>query len=449
MKTSTKRTKPFATKQSTITSRSFLKNSLSLEYLRTEKRKARESTSNDDNNKRIRSESVEPPPQPLIASDHPVPPPNPATSPLTNTNDQPSSNPPPPKPPLRFHRMPAETPNAVRLAEGVIQMTNGQQYTAPPPHGFPIPQCIESPLRNTTDHNRAVWAAQEGPKGWVRVYRAKYEPNARGIVSKLKFVISRLVEAPNVIISPPTAREELEERLPAPWHFLISSISAESLTRLTAQGVWSTPTISFFVFDYSMPLPRYIMTLQNFTVSDDPEGNKFVARVVAAKLKSIKEASEFLIKHSAAEDAKTAAETLDTIEVHSLEISLPGGGTDTIWNIYCSPPTSISFFDFLVWTKSARGIQYDTNYHGTGVARMGAAQLFCVGCKSYDHPTGLCPLPRIVGWFGPSAKSTSAEDKTLLQEDERHEKASKGPKSGKPKAGRGAARGGNRGGRRR
>ena len=122
-------------------------------------------------------------------------------------------------------------------------MTNGQQYTAPPPSGFPRPQCLESPLRNTTDHNRAVWAAQTGPKGWVRVYRGKYEANARDTVSKLKFVIARLVDAPALVISPPTAREDLEERLPAPWHFLISSIPEESLKQLTAQGVWSTPKI--------------------------------------------------------------------------------------------------------------------------------------------------------------------------------------------------------------
>ncbi|KAJ6450260.1 hypothetical protein C8R45DRAFT_119930 [Mycena sanguinolenta] len=403
------------------------------------KRKSRHSSSGDDDedpNKRLRSESVEPPPQPLTAVDPPVLPPSP-----------PPAQPPPPKQLPRFRKMPAEATNGVRLAEGVIQMTNGQQYTAPPPSGFPRPQCLESPLRNTTDHNRAVWAAQTGPKGWVRVYRGKYEANARDTVSKLKFVIGRLVDAATLIVSPPTAREELEERLPAPWHFLISSISEESLKQLTTQGVWSTPTITFFVFNYDMPLPRYIMSLQNFTAGDDPEGCKFVARIVTAKLKAIKEATDFLIKHSAAEDAKAAAETLDTIEAHSLEIALPGGATDVIWNIFCSPPTSMSFFKYLEWTNSARSLRYDTDNHGTGIARMGAAQLFCVGCKSYDHPTGLCPLPRIVGWFGPTAKSTSDEDKTLLKADKRHEK--KKPKGGKQGNGRPGNKGGGRMTRRR
>ncbi|KAJ7763571.1 hypothetical protein DFH07DRAFT_734682 [Mycena maculata] len=333
-------------------------------------------------------------------------------------------------------------------------MTNGQQYTAPPPGGFPRPECVESPWRNTTDRNRADWGAQAGPKGWVRVYRAKYTANARDVVSKLLFVIPRLVEAPGVVISPPTSREDLDERLAAPWNFLISSISEEALTRLTDQCTWSTPTISFMVFPFDMPLPRYVMTLQNFSLADDIESNKYIARIIKAKLKSIKEASDFITKHSAADDTKAAENTIESIDVKSLEITITGGQTDLIWNIYCTPPKSLDFFHFLEWCTAARGLVFETDRFGTGVARMGKEQLFCVGCKSYDHPTGLCPLPRIVGWFGPSVQSVSSEDKTLQQADERNER--KAPKSGrgagKSQNGyRGGGKGGNRntrGGRR-
>ncbi|KAJ7756076.1 hypothetical protein DFH07DRAFT_773271 [Mycena maculata] len=344
----------------------------------------------------------------------------------------------------------------MRTTAGIIQMTNGQQYTAPPESGFPHPQCVESPLRNTTDRNRADWGALDGPKGLIRVYRAKYAANARDVVSKLAFAISKLVDAPQVIISPPTAREELEERLAAPWNFLVSSIPADLLKKLTEQGWWSTPTVTFYIFDYDLPLPRYIITLQNLCLpNSDPEACKFVARLVKDKLKSLKAPSEFLVKHLSAADAKAAEDALDTIEAKGLEIALPGDETDLVWNIYFSPPHSIDFFRLLEWSSAARGLTYDTARHGTGVPRVGRDQLFCVGCKGYDHPTGLCPLPRIVGWFGPALQAVSADDKTLTKADERNErssdKKSKGGKGGKgSRAGGGYGnRGGNNNSRRR
>ncbi|KAJ7689377.1 hypothetical protein B0H16DRAFT_1487232 [Mycena metata] len=330
---------------------------------------------------------------------------------------------------------PSDATTGMRTNAGVIQMTNGQQYTAPA-EGFPRPQCVESALRNTTDRNRADWAEVKDPKGFVRVYRAKYSANARDTVSKLTYVIPKLVDTPKVIISPPTAREELNERLPAPWNFLISGINPAALKKLIDQGWWSTPTITFYVFDYNVPLPRYIMTLQNLCTPSDPEACKAVARLVKDKLKSIKEASEFLAKHSAASDAKEAEGALDIIEAKPLEIALPGGETDLLWNIYFTPPKSIDFFRLLEWTTAARDLTYDTALHGTGVPRVGSDQFFCQGCKGYDHPSGLCPLPRITGWFGAPLQSVSADDKTLGKADERNERKDKMSKGGKgPKAG--------------
>ncbi|KAJ7077989.1 hypothetical protein B0H15DRAFT_804968 [Mycena belliarum] len=372
------------------------------------KRKSRNAAQDLDTSKCLRSTSVEPPPHSLASGSNGPAPASPGSEsrpaePVTENTPvaQPHKSLP------NFHknrRMDTEAPAAaVRLSEGVMTMPNGQQYTAPPPGGFPVPQCVESPWRNTSDRNRADWGAEPGPKGWVRVYRAKYNANARETVEKLRFVIPRLVDAPGVIISPPTAREELDERLPPP-------------------GTSRFP---------------YIMTLQNFSCTDDEEANKFVAGTVQAKLKSIKEASEFLAKHSSETDAaaaaKAAADTIDSIHAKSLEIALPGGGKDVVWNIYCLPPPSIDFFNFLEWCSAARGLTYDTARFGTGVPRMARDQLFCVGCKSYDHPMGLCPYPRIVGWFGPSLNSLASDDKTLRAAEEQAEKKNpKGGKGGKP-----------------
>ncbi|KAF8135317.1 hypothetical protein K438DRAFT_1997359 [Mycena galopus ATCC 62051] len=407
---------------------------------RPNKRKSRSSdAATDDSSKRLRSASVEPPPHPIIVSEVPPaadtervePPLDPAHKPIPKS--------------LHFSKTispmgdATQNTNRFQAIQGVTQLTNGQQYTTPPEGGFAIPQMVESPFRNTSDNTRNAWAATEGPKGFLRVYRAKYDPNPRELVQKLNFVIPRLVAAPALRISPPAVHEILSERLAAPWHFLISSIPKESLDTLTGQGVWSTPTVTFLVFPYDMPLPRYIMTLQNFTIFDEDEGLKFIRATILTKLKAIKGATEALAANAPSpEKASAAVDSLDTLEVKSLNIALPGGKSDTVWNIYFTPPPHLPLFNLMDWSTKVRTLTFETDHHGTGVPRQGALQLFCVGCKSYDHPAGLCSLPRTPSWFGDVPKSESADDSTLLKADEKAEKhaGSSGSKKGKTADGR-------------
>lgn len=337
----------------------------------------------------------------------------------------------------------------VKLTDGVITMTNGQQYTAPPPQGFPRPQITESVWRNTSDKNRAQWAAEEGPKGWVRVFRAKYTPDQYETVSKLRHVIPRLVECPSpIIISPPTAKEPLSERLPAPWHFLLANIPQNGLDILVGQGMWSTPDISFFVLPYHPHLPNYICSLENFCYPDSAESNKAIAELVKTKLRSIQAAEDYLVKYSSPPNPEAAKNAINSISVESLEILLSKTQRKMIWNVYCTPPP-MPIQHYLQWCSYIRDISFESLHHGTGVPKV-EDQLLCVGCKSYDHPTGLCPFPRIVGWFGPPAKSASDEDRTIQNFDERLQAHPRRPQNGN--GGRGNRRGGRgnrgRGGRR-
>ncbi|KAJ7722911.1 hypothetical protein B0H14DRAFT_3623551, partial [Mycena olivaceomarginata] len=147
-------------------------------------------------------------------------------------------------------------------------------------------------------------------------------------------------------------------------------------------------------------------------------------------------------------DATTAEACLDTIVVKPLDIALAGGKTDTVWNIYFTAPPTLSLSHYLMWTQAARGIKYETDNFGTGVARTGEAQFGCGGCGSYDHPVGLCWAPRLVGWFGEQPKSTTSDDATLFDADEKTERnagpsgSKHGPKKGKSGDGRITKKGG-------
>jgi hypothetical protein len=81
----------------------------------------------------------------------------------------------------------------------------------------------------------------------------------------------------------------------------------------------------------------------------------------------------------------------------------------------------MSIFHYMEWTQAARQLAYESDF-GLGVACTGDLQFICGGCKSYDHPVGLCFLQRIPGWSGETPKSVTADDTTLLKGDEKAEK---------------------------
>ncbi|KAG2037392.1 hypothetical protein BDR03DRAFT_1010861 [Suillus americanus] len=76
---------------------------------------------------------------------------------------------------------------------------------------------------------------------------------------------------------------------------------------------------------------------------------------------------------------------------------------ETVWNVYVECPPELELQDYFAWTNLIRQIQFYSEDYGIGSVQSDERQFMCVGCKSFDHATGLCPYPKIPGWFGPSA----------------------------------------------
>ncbi|KAF8139167.1 hypothetical protein K438DRAFT_1996299 [Mycena galopus ATCC 62051] len=140
---------------------------------------------------------------------------------------------------------------------------------------------------------------------------------------------------------------------------------------------------------------------------------KFIRATILTKLKAIFGATEALAAQPPSlEEACAAADSLDTLEEERR----------TRFGMYTSLPPHLPLFNLMDWLTKVRTLTSETNLFGNGVLRQGPLQLFCVGCKSYDHPAGLCSLPRTPSWFGDVLKSESADDSTLLKADEKVEK---------------------------
>lgn len=293
----------------------------------------------------------------------------------------------------------------------VRTLDSGLRITATPMGGFPTPQLGQSTWRNVSQVLKEKWPQKEGAKAWVRTYRAKYETNAQGTLAKLKEAITKIIgdsDAENLVVSTPTAAAELVERLPPPWHFLISGVPPEAIERLVRQQVCSSPEISCFFVPFEQPLPTYALTLENFSFPDSDTTNRTIAEIVKETIRSNPDVLQFIHDNIPIPDAEAAIRTIESVRVSSLNIAHSKSNKETVWNVYFDSPPNFSLKQYFDWTSLLRDFFYISEDYGYGTARQDA-QFTCVGCKSFDHPTGLCPFPKIPGWFGPStAEETNA-----------------------------------------
>ncbi|KAG1772989.1 hypothetical protein EV702DRAFT_1201280 [Suillus placidus] len=247
------------------------------------------------------------------------------------------------------------------ILKGVMTLDNGLKLTSTPLGGFHVPQLGDS-----------VW---------------------RNIAPSLQ------VKATDIIISPPTADETLYERFSQPWHLLVSGLPAEAIDLLTSLAVCTTTDVTCFFIPFEQPLPTYICTIENMTFQD-----------------STRKVSNFINSHILAPTATTASRAIDSTQVSSLNIATSRSSMLTVWKIYCDAPPPFSLEDYYLWSALIRGLRFPSDDYGTSVPHLQDKQFTCTGCKSLDHPTGLCPLPATPGWLGPS-NATAKEDLSMTSLD--------------------------------
>ncbi|KAG1859491.1 hypothetical protein C8R48DRAFT_674022 [Suillus tomentosus] len=274
-------------------------------------------------------------------------------------------------------------------------------------------------MEPTTNGTMPARCAQKpGAKVWTRLYQAKYKDNTQATVAKLRNVITQLIganRATDIIISPPTADETLYKRYAQSWHLLISGLSVEATELLTSLAVCTTADVTCFFVPFKQPLPTYICTIENLTFQDSARSNLLIAELVQKTLQENTEVSDFINSHVIAPTAKTAQKVIYSIQVSSLNIATSRSSMLTVWNIYCDAPR-FSLEDYYLWSALIRGLRFPSDNYGTGVPRLQDKQFTCTGCKSFDHPTGLCPFPATPGWLGPT-NAVTKEDLSMTTFD--------------------------------
>ncbi|KAI6115093.1 hypothetical protein EDD16DRAFT_1708926 [Pisolithus croceorrhizus] len=276
------------------------------------------------------------------------------------------------------------------------------EVTPTPPGGFPIPQLGCSVWKNVNHMVRALWTIKLGPKVWAQTLVEKIA--GPGVAMTLR-------------VSVPVAAERLQEKLPPPWHYLISNIPQSLADFLGQQVVVSTPDVTCFFLPFDPLLQTYLCTLENFALPCTTQANNVIAKVVKAMLLCDHEGISFIEEQLENPDTSAVERAIKSIYASSFTIALSPTKKKTLWNVYCRSPPNLSLPDFFAWACKVRSTEFITEDYGRGTAQIGDKQLICFGHKSLDHLTGLCPFTSLSGWLGPAPQSVTTDERNMVERD--------------------------------
>jgi hypothetical protein len=239
-----------------------------------------------------------------------------------------------------------------------------------------------------------LWNDVAYPKLFVYPWEAGYQPDASGMVHKLSAAIAALLSIPRPAVGAPLAAIPPARKSAAPWCFLVTKLPPEAAKTLLSQQYWATPTITFFAIPYAPPPSPYVCTIENLTYVE-PNGAEAL-RTIKDTIRDSVQAEELITRGNP--DPTAFHKAIHSIRVRSLQLGIParaGGGTKLVWNVYIDPPFSEPSKQ-REWRAVVSSLKFLTALNGAGVAQP--STMHCLGCKSIDHPAGLCPVPAALGW---------------------------------------------------
>ncbi|KAL4062263.1 hypothetical protein J3A83DRAFT_4383155 [Scleroderma citrinum] len=271
------------------------------------------------------------------------------------------------------------------VATAATPPTSNTSYTFPPD-------------LEVTPPPKASWTIKQGPKALIG-----------------KITCPEVAAA--VQVSAPVTAKCLREKLPLPWHFLVSNIPQNLADFLEQQVVVFTLEVTCFFSPFNLPLQTYLCTLENFALPCTAKANTIVTDLVKSTLLSDHKAVSFIEKRMKHPIPGAVEKAIHSIYTQNFSITLSSTKKKTLWNMYCHCPPELSLSDFLTWVNKIHSTEFISEDYGRGTACTGEKQFSCFGCKSLDHPAGLCPFTELPGWFGPTTKSAESNECDMIERD--------------------------------
>ncbi|EPQ61173.1 hypothetical protein GLOTRDRAFT_90427 [Gloeophyllum trabeum ATCC 11539] len=207
----------------------------------------------------------------------------------------------------------------------------------------------------------------------------------------------------SICISPPNPEDP---NVPALGVWL-GQIPEALAARLSTQSIWSFTKITFTPLDLldldDIRAPDLLMLLKNFI---DHATDKIVRDAIISRLNDPDVAWQItgLISDDQPSNDNMnvlagAAEILDLIEVEHIEAKAQGGTRALLWKVKLryNPFHHIEIWVF--FHNLLVGLSYPTNMAGIGEPYFPRP---CAICSCVSHMRGLCTLPSLPGWNGPT-----------------------------------------------
>ncbi|KAG6895326.1 hypothetical protein C0992_001920 [Termitomyces sp. T32_za158] len=145
------------------------------------------------------------------------------------------------------------------------------KYTPTPVGGFPEINLSTPPWFNLLPDQRAVFETYPEPKLWIRDWQASKDTDMMATSDRLKELLWCMM-GERIKLSTPQPEKEIivkyrKDKQKPPYHFLISGISTKANDVLGAYAIISTPETTAFILPYCPPLPRFLCSIEGFTLS--------------------------------------------------------------------------------------------------------------------------------------------------------------------------------------
>lgn len=249
------------------------------------------------------------------------------------------------------------------------------------------------------------WKTDGVCKCFIYPLDAGTETDRSAMADKFQTTISKLFGTQEIQVGEPIGAHNGVSR--PPWLY-ITAAPLHIAQALVQRGVWSTANATFIAIPFSPQISSYAFTLTNFRIPANEVGGQRVANLVCNTMKESQKLLDFLSQNFPADEndfeAISPAEILfhhaNTVRALPLTIARPkNAGSEVLWNIHIQP-ISQDIATHNEWIMILKGLRYYIPYMSVGATRT----FKCARCKSMDHPTGLCPFPKIPGWLGPKGE---------------------------------------------
>ncbi|RXW11697.1 hypothetical protein EST38_g14159 [Candolleomyces aberdarensis] len=292
------------------------------------------------------------------------------------------------------------------------------QLTPRPHKGFPrIYGASTKSLTNAiTTTTKKTWNSIKGPKAFVTVaYASPTKSYSLDHVNDIKATIRKFTKNnQSLLLTPSLLVSKTNNTTPQP--FLLSGLPEDETKALYDFQILSTPTLTLVIFPVRMAPDDYLMTLSGFLLEPSKENEAIVKDIVATTLEHAPTIIEWFNRHQSnlhprlnlypAVDIPHCVAS--SIEVRALTVN-ESSGPQIVWRIYIHPPT-LDIKLTAEFTALAKDIQY-ASVHGYGNAKRTDFQ--CGLCRGRDHPTIVCPIKTVHGFFNnnpnPSLANTTQE----------------------------------------